>query len=186
VITVVSGLPRSGTSLMMRMLAAGGVPILSDGERVADEDNPGGYFEWEPVKQLAHDPGCIDQAEGHAVKVISFLLATLPRHRNYKIIFMERPLAEILRSQEVMLQRRGEAEAAAGPEEMKAAFASHLLQVVDLIAEREDFSICRIGYRRLLADPLSHAETIAGFLNLSLDIAAMAAQVELPLYRNRS
>ena len=184
-ITVVSGLPRSGTSLMMRMLAAGGVPILSDGERVADEDNPGGYFEWEPVKQLAQDPRCIDQAEGRAVKVISYLLATLPPHHNYKIIFMERPLPEILRSQEVMLRRRGEGEAA-NPSEMKAAFESHLLQVVDLLSEREDFSICRIGYRRLLLDPLSHAETIAGFLDLSLDTAAMAAQVELSLYRNRS
>ena len=67
-IAIVSGLPRSGTSLMMQMLAAGGMPVLSDGERQADTDNPKGYFEWERIKRLPKDPACIVEAEGKVVK----------------------------------------------------------------------------------------------------------------------
>src|SRR5438093_12066984 len=106
-ITIVSGLPRSGTSLMMQMLAAGGMSILSDGERQADLDNPRGYFEWERIKQLPKEPGCIAEAEGKVVKVISQLLLALPAGHEYRGIFMQRPLAEGLASQEQMLHRRG-------------------------------------------------------------------------------
>src|SRR5207249_3200324 len=106
-ITIVSGLPRSGTSLMMQMLAAGGIPVLSDGERRADTDNPRGYLEWERIKQLPKDPGCIAEAEGKVVKVISQLLFSLPAGHEYRIIFMQRPLPEVLKSQEEMLHRRG-------------------------------------------------------------------------------
>src|SRR2546428_444309 len=101
-ITIVSGLPRSGTSLMMQMLAAGGMSILSDGERQADLDNPRGYFEWERIKQLPKEPGCIAEAEGKVVKVISQLLLALPAGHEYRVIFMQRPLAEVLASQERM------------------------------------------------------------------------------------
>jgi hypothetical protein len=97
-ITIVSGLPRSGTSLMMQMLAAGGMPILSDGERQADADNPRGYLEWERIKQLPKDPACIAEAEGKCVKVISLLLLSLPEGHEYRVIFMQRPLAEVLAS----------------------------------------------------------------------------------------
>src|SRR5271155_5970790 len=106
-ITIVSGLPRSGTSLMMQMLAAGGMPILSDGERQADVDNPRGYLEWERVKQLPKDPSCIAEAEGKAVKVISLLLLSLPEGHEYRVIFMHRPLPEVLASQDVMMRNRG-------------------------------------------------------------------------------
>src|ERR1700685_2410523 len=99
VITIVSGLPRSGTSLMMQMLAAGGVPVLSDGERTADADNPRGYVEWERIKRLPQEPNCIDQAESKAVKVVSQLLFALPAGHNYQILFMERPLSEVVGSQ---------------------------------------------------------------------------------------
>ena len=98
-ITIVSGLPRSGTSLMMQMLAAGGVPILSDGERVADADNPRGYCEWEKVKLLPKTPDLIAEAEGKAVKVISQLLFSLPLSHEYKVIFLRRPLEEVVASQ---------------------------------------------------------------------------------------
>ena len=107
VITIVSGLPRSGTSLMMQMLAAGGMPLLTDLERKPDIDNPRGYCEWEPIKLLPKEPNRIDEAEGKAVKVISQLLLSLPSGRNYKVIFMERPLPEVLASQDEMLKRRG-------------------------------------------------------------------------------
>ena len=106
-ITIVSGLPRSGTSLMMQMLAAGGMSILSDGERRADVDNPRGYLEWERIKQLPKNPGCIAEAEGKAVKVISQLLLSLPAQHEYRVIFMQRPLPEVMASQDEMLRRRG-------------------------------------------------------------------------------
>jgi len=106
-ITIVSGLPRSGTSLMMQMLAAGGMPVLSDGERKADTDNPKGYLEWERVKQLPKDPSLIAEAEGKVVKVISQLMLSLPDGHEYRIVFMQRPLAEVMKSQDEMLKRRG-------------------------------------------------------------------------------
>src|SRR5215472_13543471 len=103
-IVIVSGLPRSGTSLAMQMLAAGGIPVLSDGMRQPDSDNPRGYYEWEPIKQLPEEPSLIAQAEGRAVKVISSLLLTLPQGHDYRLIFMLRPLDEVLASQAVMLR----------------------------------------------------------------------------------
>src|SRR5260370_20318317 len=106
-ITIVSGLPRSGTSLMMQMLDAGGLPVLSDGERRADTDNPKGYLEWERIKQLPKDPSLIAEAEGKVVKVISQLILSLPSDHEYRIVFMQRPLPEALKSQEEMLRRRG-------------------------------------------------------------------------------
>src|SRR5208283_3954323 len=106
-ITIVSGLPRSGTSLMMQMLVAGGMTPLSDGERKADTDNPRGYLEWERIKQLPKEPGLIAEAEGKVVKVVSQLLLSLPEGPHYRIVFMQRPLAEVLKSQEQMLKRRG-------------------------------------------------------------------------------
>jgi hypothetical protein len=110
-ITIVSGLPRSGTSLMMQMLAAGGMPVLSDGERKADTDNPRGYLEWERIKQLPKEPALIGEAEGKVVKVISQLLLSLPDEHEYRVIFMQRPLPEVLKSQDEMLRRRGTLEA---------------------------------------------------------------------------
>src|SRR5215813_2420595 len=103
-ITIVSGLPRSGTSLMMQMLVAGGLAALSDGERRADTDNPKGYLEWERIKTLPKDPNCIVEAEGKVVKCISQLLLALPMNHEYRIIFMQRPLPEVLASQEEMLR----------------------------------------------------------------------------------
>src|ERR1700726_4948540 len=109
-ITIVSGLPRSGTSLMMQMLASGGMSVLTDQERKPDIDNPRGYCEWEPIKLLPREPDRIDEAEGKAVKVISQLLLSLPQGRTYKLIFMERPLPEVLASQDEMLKLRGSIE----------------------------------------------------------------------------
>ena len=108
-ITIVSGLPRSGTSLMMQMLDAGGLPVLSDGERKADTDNPKGYLEWERIKQLPKDPSLIAEAEGKVVKVISQLIVSVPSGHEYRVIFMQRPLPEVLKSQDEMLRRRGKA-----------------------------------------------------------------------------
>src|SRR5271155_257309 len=121
-IIIVSGLPRSGTSLMMQMLDAGGLPVLSDGERKADTDNPKGYLEWERIKQLPKDPSLIGEAEGKVVKIISQLILSLPLDREYRIVFMERPLPEVLRSQDEMLRRRGNPDAGTDTAAIEGAF----------------------------------------------------------------
>src|SRR5271169_4311319 len=130
-ITIVSGLPRSGTSLMMQMLDAGGLPVLSDGERKADTDNPKGYLEWERIKQLPKDPSLIAEAEGKVVKVISQLILSLPMDHEYRIVFMQRPLPEVLKSQDEMLRRRGNADSVAASsvqsDAIEEAFQRHLI-----------------------------------------------------------
>ena len=183
-ITIVSGLPRSGTSLMMQMLAAGGMTILTDSERKPDVDNPRGYYEWEPAKLLPKRPELIDEAEGKAVKIISQLLLSVPRWRDYKVIFMERPLPEILASQDEMLRRRGKP-ASTSHEALTAAFKDHLNEVISFVESRPDISVLRIGYRRLLRDPAGHAKTVNDFLSLDLKLSAMAAKADPSLYRNR-
>lgn len=183
-ITIVSGLPRSGTSLMMQMLAAGGLPILTDQERKPDIDNPRGYCEWEPVKLLPKQPTRIDEAEGKAVKVISQLLLSLPRGRNYKLIFMERPLAEVLASQDEMLKHRGSTESV-NHTLLTQAFRDHMKQIVAWLEHREDILICRVGYRKVLNNPTGSAETVRDFLELDLNVEAMVREVEPSLYRNR-
>jgi hypothetical protein len=184
VITIVSGLPRSGTSLMMQMLRAGGMTLLTDHERKADDDNPRGYCEWEPAKLLPKEPGRIDEAEGKAVKVISQLLMSIPPGREYKIVFMERPLAEVLASQDEMLRRRGRSDSVSH-DVMTRAFQKHLSEVADWLMKRTDLPVCRVGYRRVLKDPLTNSETVKDFLGIELDVKAMAQEVDPSLYRNR-
>jgi hypothetical protein len=185
-ITIVSGMPRSGTSLMMQMLAAGGLPFLSDGERRADEDNPRGYYEWERIKTLPRDPECIAEAEGKVVKVISQLLFALPRRHDYQIIFMERPLAEVMASQAEMIQRRGTAAPALPQSALQAGLQMHLNQVQAWMKASPHIPVQRIAYRELLADPPGTAQRLADFLHCPLDTAAMAAQVDNALYRHRT
>jgi hypothetical protein len=185
VITIVSGLPRSGTSLMMQMLAAGGLPLLTDHERQPDIDNPRGYCEWEPIKLLPKEPHRIDEAEGKAVKVITQLLLSVPRERDYKLIFMERPLPEVLASQEEMLKRRGSTQPV-DPALLTSAFRDHMREVIAWLEEREDIPVCRVGYRKVLSDPVVSAKTVRDFLDLELNVEAMALQVDPSLYRNRT
>jgi hypothetical protein len=184
-ITIVSGLPRSGTSLMMQMLAAGGMPILSDGERTADSDNPRGYLEWERIKQLPRDPGCIAEAEGKAVKVISLLLLSLPEGHEYRVIFMQRPLPEVLASQEKMMRNRGTANAA-NAAIMAAAFEKNLRAVDAWLDSKPYVKTLRLQYHDVLKDALAAARSIAEFLGTGLDVESMAQQVDGSLYRNRS
>jgi hypothetical protein len=184
-ITIVSGLPRSGTSLMMQMLAAGGLPALSDGERTPNVDNPRGYLEWERIKQLPNDPACIAEAEGKVVKVISRLLLSLPAGHEYRVIFMQRPLPEVLASQEVMLRNRGTAPAGAGNAAMAAAFESHLREVDTWLAGKSYVKTLRVPYHEVLRDPETMGKRIAEFLPAALDYPAMVRQVDATLYRNR-
>jgi hypothetical protein len=185
-ITIVSGLPRSGTSLTMQMLAAGGLPILSDGERLADVDNPRGYLEWERIKQLPRDPACIAEAEGKVVKVISRLLLSLPADHEYRIIFMQRPLPEVMASQDEMLRHRGTFKPGADPAFLSAAFERHLLEVYAWLDRRPSATVCRMSYHRVLSEPRAVADELAQFLQIPLDVEVMARQVDPALYRNRS
>ena len=185
-ITVVSGLPRSGTSLMMQMLSAGGLPLLSDNQRAADESNPRGYFEFEPVKRTRADQSWLGLAQGHAVKVIHFLLRELPTDGRftYRVIFMKRPLAEILASQRVMLERQGKA--SADEAALTKIYQSQLLQVKEWLAAQPTFSFRSVDYHRALGNPLDVAEEINAFLGGDLDVAAMAGAVDATLYRQKS
>ncbi len=184
-ITIVSGLPRSGTSLMMQMLQAGGLPVLSDGERQADTDNPKGYLEWERIKQLPKDASLMAEAEGKAVKVISQLLLSVPDGHEYRVIFMQRPLPEIMKSQDEMLRRRGTYESIADTSPIEQAFQRHLLDVNKWLAGKPNVKVLRIHYHRVLREARQVAEEVARFLERPLDTAAMARQVDAALYRNR-
>jgi len=183
--TIVSGLPRSGTSVMMQMLAAGGLPVLTDGLRQADSDNPRGYYEWERIKTLPQDPACIAEAEGKAVKVISWLLLALPESRDYRVIFMQRPLAEVVASQAEMIRRRGTAGPAPGDAALTAALEAHLSQVNAWLERHRALRVCRVDYHRVLGEPRLTAEAIQKFLDVPLDVEAMARQVDLSLYRQQ-
>ena len=184
-ITIVSGLPRSGTSLMMQMLDAGGLPVLSDGERKADTDNPKGYLEWERIKQLPKDPSLIAEAEGKVVKVISQLILSLPSGHDYRVIFMQRPLPEVLKSQDEMLRRRGNADSNANTSAIEDAFQRHLIEVNRWLVGKSNMQVSRVHYHRVLREPKAVAGEIAAFLQLPLDIEAMVRQVDGGLYRNR-
>jgi hypothetical protein len=184
-ITIVSGLPRSGTSLMMQMLVAGGMTPLADGERAADADNPRGYLEWERIKTLPQDPACIDEAEGRVVKVISKLLLALPPGRGYRIVFMERPMQEVLASQAKMLERRGVPASPAADKAMAAAFERHLQEVFAWLDKTTNLKFLRLDYHSVLDNPAAAADKIKTLLATNLDKDAMIRAVDATLYRNR-
>jgi len=185
-IVVVSGLPRSGTSMMMRMLERGGLEVVSDNIREQDEDNPRGYFELERVKDLdkGADKSWLVEARGKVIKVISFLLKDLPADFDYKIIFLRRHLDEVLASQVKMLKRRDE-ENTSSDEEMTAAYEKHLKDVAFFFRYRKNFRVIEVQYDRVIEDPMGHARKINEFLGGRLGVAAMAGAVEKGLYRNR-
>lgn len=185
-ITIVSGLPRSGTSLMMQMLAAGGLTPLTDGVRVSDINNPRGYFEWEKIKQLPNDPASIAEAEGKAVKVVSALLRNIPSGHQYRIIFMRRSLEEVVASQGQMIKQLGTSGAPMPNAATMAAFETHLRQVSAWLESRREIAVCRVEHGSLLGAPHQEATRIREFLNLPLDVEAMARQVDISLHRQRA
>lgn len=185
-VTIVSGLPRSGTSMMMKMLEAGGIAPVTDKIRTADKDNPKGYYEFERVKQLDKgDTAWVKEAQGKVVKVISALLKHLPSEYEYRVIFMRRSMPEILASQRKMLIRRGENVDSMDDEKMAALFDKHLQSVQEWIQTQPNVSVLYVHYSEMLADPLPHIERIAQFLGKELDAASMVEVVDPALYRNR-
>ncbi len=185
-VTVVSGLPRSGTSLMMQILAAGGMQIVTDQERSADEDNPKGYYELERVKKLQDgDRAWVKEAEGKAVKVISHLLESLPPGYTYKILFMQREMSEILASQRQMLARRGEPGDPIDDAKMARLFEKHLESIQAWLAKQKNMQVLYVPYADLIGEPVSPIKAVAEFLGLPLDVQAMLAVPDPALYRNK-
>ena len=184
IITVVSGLPRSGTSMMMQMLRAGGLTCLTDELREADISNPKGYFEFEKVKGLRADNSWLPEAKGKVIKIISHLLSCLPPELNYKIIFMERDLGEVLASQRKMLVNQGQGEENLSDERLGQIFAQQLRQVRKMLADRQ-ISTLFLGYKDVLEDPVEISTQLQAFLGNNLDQQAMRDVVDRNLYRQR-
>jgi len=186
-VIVVSGLPRSGTSMMMKMLEAGGVPVWLDNIRTPDDQNPKGYYELERVKQLDKglDKSWVRAGRGRAVKVISSLLEHLPPENNYRVVFMHRDMQEVLNSQGKMLSQRGESGGSAGDDALQKYFEAHLRKVKYLLDHDHRFSVIDVTYTDVLADPEAMARRICTFLGANLNVAAMVATVDKQLYRNR-
>ena len=187
-IIVITGLPRSGTSMAMKMLQAGGLPLLTDGARPADDSNPEGYFEFEPVKELDKngDLAWLRAARGKGVKVISWLLTWLPEIYDYRVIFMQRDLDEIIASQNAMLRQRGQSQGIEDPAGMRQIYARHLEQVHGFLEHRRCFSTLMVKYADVVDQPQVEAKRLARFLDRPIDVERMAAAVDPRLYRNRS
>ncbi len=185
-ITIVSGLPRSGTSMMMSMLRAGGMPILTDNIREADEDNPKGYYEFQQVKQTEQDCSWLEDAKGKAVKMISALLQYLPPAYTYRVIFMQRRIEEILASQQLMLIRRGEPTDSVSDRELAKVFRKHLTQVGRWLDEQPNIAVLYVSYQQVLQDPIEEAKKVNQFLGSALDVDRMASAVDRSLYRQRA
>jgi hypothetical protein len=185
-VVVVSGLPRSGTSMAMKMLAAGGLALITDGQRTADEDNPRGYFEDERVKDLARVPDrtWVRDARGKGIKVVTSLLRYLPADNFYKVVLMRRDLEEVLSSQRKMLERRGEPDATPD-ERMRELWEDDIWRAHYVLKHRSNVDWIEIEYREVVGDPVGQARRLAEFVG-GLDVEKMSAAVDRQLYRNRA
>jgi hypothetical protein len=186
-IIVVSGLPRSGTSMMMSALGAGGLELLTDDIRKVDENNPQGYYEFEQVKKLQKgDTQWIPQACGKAVKVISALLEYLPETHHYRIIFMERNMDEILASQKRMLKQGGKAnQHVISDDEMRQSYENHLAEVKDWLKDKDWVQTLFVSYNETLQRPLQVFKQVSVFLDHRVDPKSMVQVVDPNLYRER-
>ena len=184
-IIIVSGLPRSGTSMMMKMLEAGGAPVIADHQRTADEDNPKGYYEFEKVKQLKQDSSWLKEANGKVVKMVSMLLYDLPAEYQYKIIFMRRKIPEIIASQQTMLAHKGKHTTAAEDKEVAELFEQHLASITNWLGQQQNIEVLYPWYHDILADPAKQIDQINTFLGEQLNIEKMTQVVDQALYRNR-
>lgn len=184
-IVIVSGLPRSGTSVMMQMIHAGGLPALADGIRTPDEDNPRGYFEFERVKQIKTDKAWLTDAPGKVVKMVHLLLLDLPPGNEYRVVFLRRNLDEVLSSQKKMLARSGRAGAALNDAQMKTIYAQQIDKVLGWMRTQPHIQFIEINYRDLIDHPREQAQKINAFLGGTLDESKMSSAIDPTLYRNR-
>ena len=187
---IVSGLPRSGTSLMMQILAAGGLPAMTDAERVADVDNPRGYFEWEAIKQIGKKPELLDDpaVAGRAIKCISMLLPHLPPQHAYKVIFMTRPIAEVATSQVAMTTRLGTTGAPLEREHLERGLRAHRAEVRKWAVNMPHIEWLEIDYPALVRTPAPALAQVVEFLGAEHlpNESAMAAAIEPTLHRRKA
>jgi hypothetical protein len=184
-VTIVTGVPRSGTSLVMQMLAAGGHPIASDGVRRADADNPRGYFELEAARRLARDASWLPELAGRALKLVHTLVPSLPTTLQYRVLMVRRRLDEVLASQRAMLARQGAAPDPAEDDRLLPVLEAQLAQLEGWLAAQQGLAWLRIDHGELLAHPAQLAARLADFLGGGLDARAMAACVDPTLHRQR-
>jgi hypothetical protein len=186
-LVLVSGLPRSGTSMLMQMLEKGGMPIVTDKVRSADEDNPKGYHEFERIKEIdkTADKSWLGSYRGQVIKTISFLLQDLPLDLNYQVLFMRRNIEEVLRSQNKMLERNGATDNLVPDQKMRANYEFHLKKVYYRLEHTPNFQVLYLDYPAVVAEPMREATRIREFLARPLNVEAMASAVEASLYRNR-
>ena len=186
VVTIVSGLPRSGTSMMMQMLDRGGVEPFTDGEREADADNPKGYYEHAQATKLAKDASWIPEARGKAVKIVAQLLPALPTSEQYRVVFMDRDLREVIKSQDAMLERLGKSGGAISDTDMMKTLDAQVERIERIMANRPDIQCLFVDYADVLASPAEQARRINAFLGGALDEAAMVTAVDGTLQRQRA
>lgn len=180
-IIIVSGLPRSGTSMMMQMLTSGGLTALTDDVRAKDTNNPKGYFEYEKVKSLGQNADWLHLAQGKVIKVIAQLVPFLPNQFDYKIIMMHRDIKEILTSQQKMLGK----DTAVIPFALADIFTKQLQETEQFIASRSNMEVLPIHYKQVIDAPLEQANNIASFLNMDLNVNALIDSIDQKLYRNK-
>lgn len=185
IVTIVSGLPRSGTSMMIQMLDQGGIPALTDKIRAPDEDNPKGYYEFEPVKQTKKDASWLEQARGRVVKMVYRLLYDLPKGYTYRVIFMRRNLEEVVASQNVMLERQNKEGGGLSDAKLLAVFRAEIDKSNKWLAEQPSFEVLYVNYNEVLKDPVPQVARINEFLGGSLDTDAMMGVVDSTLYRQK-
>ena len=184
--TLVSGLPRSGTSLMMQILRAGGLELMHDGKRAADDDNQEGYWEWEEIKSLAKNPRVLEQAEGKVVKIISALLPHLPPRHRYKILFMRRPVEQVVDSQWKMLANQGH-KPRAEKQHLISTQETHLAHTLATLRQSPKVELLEIDFPGLVADPMAWIPQIRAFLGPALAASdeTLAAAIRPELHRHR-
>ncbi len=185
-IIIVSGLPRSGTSVGMQMLTAGGIAPLVDNIRTPDRDNPRGYLEYEKVKSLVTDNSWLEDARGKAVKMVYKLLYDLPVDGvyNYKILMLNRNIREVVISQRTMLQRLGKYPGISD-KKLISMFSKELIDVTYWCRRHKCIELYIVQYQNIIERPLVQADRIAEFLGQDLDKDAMVAAVDPMLHRNK-
>ena len=171
---------------MMQMLSAGGMSVLTDHMRTADEDNLRGYFEFERAKQIKEDTIWLPDAVGKVVKMIYFLLYDLPTDYHFRVIFMQRSLDEVIRSQQIMLQRRGERGAGLASQQMAEVFQRQLEKMDDWLADQPNFEKLDVRFQDVIRDSSAEAARVQQFVLQDLDVVAMAEAVDPTLFRQRS
>ncbi len=185
-VIVVSGLPRSGTSMMMKMLEAGGKSILTDNLREADANNPKGYYEFERVKQMKDgDVAWLSDAVGKVVKIVTGLITYLPADFNYKVIFMQRDLSEVLSSQKKMLGRLGAGDDNIPDDQMAKTYAEHVKQVKGWLMRQANVELLNVNYNAMISDPIESLQKVNAFLGGGMDVQKMTSVVDAELYRER-